>query len=118
MNVHSNVNVPLCLQCVFCFASYIAPYIPNEDERKNPALYGKNVRLGLLDSMGTKMIGTSHGFEDYLMFRKANMANTGFDTSNVVMEDVLNTAVTHSLFLWCEIGFCETAYFNNSFGTD
>eukprot|EP01080_Neovahlkampfia_damariscottae_P005307 gene5307-8925_t len=63
---------------------YLEPYFPNEEERKNPALYAKNVQKVMASALNIPI--TKHGFQDSLFLTQAAKKYKQFDMNFTVVE--------------------------------
>ena len=78
----------------FVHAPHLTPqlpvYVPNEDERKDPVLYAKNVRQYMLKY--SKLIPTDSKFEDKLVYHRMVKVSTGPPSKRVVKQDDASSA--------------------------
>ena len=86
-NMLTNFYLTSCNLINFVGVKVFKPYIPNNDEIKNPTIFAENARLLLLNNL-PGMTATNHSLNDFILLTQAHKSNPNFDTSTIIFENI------------------------------
>eukprot|EP01084_Bolivina_argentea_P088191 159242_1 len=91
------LHVACCQFINYCHIDYKNEHIPTIKEQEDSLLFAENSRQMVVESLNTwnkdksrPIIATKHSYSDWKLLTKAFKENKNFDTSNILMYDIIS----------------------------
>mmetsp|Transcript_36483 Transcript_36483/g.59998 ORF Transcript_36483/g.59998 Transcript_36483/m.59998 type:complete len:620 (-) Transcript_36483:56-1915(-) len=92
------IHVACCQFINYCHLDIYNEHAPSKAERENINLFAHNSRKMVLRSLNRynvnpslPIVATNHSYSDFCLLRKAYSSNANFNTTNILMDDIIST---------------------------